>query len=273
MPYALLFPGQGSQTTDMRDEVAAFAPDLLQRACELVGEDPFARVAESTRFAQPAIFCASVAGWRRLQPAVETPLAAAGHSLGELAALVAAGAIDADAALELVVLRGALMAKAAEGTMLALLGASEERAEQLAAEHGVVVANVNAPGQLVLSGGRDALERLASAAQAEGLKALELGVAGAFHSPAMQPAVAPFAAALEQVAWREPLFPVLSCATAAPLTDPARELAAALTAPVRWTQTVRALVALGADDFVEPGPGRVLTKLLRRILTEHPAHA
>jgi len=157
--------------------------------------------------------------------------------------------------------------------MLALLGADEGRAEELAAEYGVVVANVNAPGQLVLSGDGEALGALAAAARSEAFRALELGVAGAFHSPAMQPAVAPFAAALERTRWREPAFPVISCATAKPMTDPARELAAALTAPVRWTDTVRALVALGADDFVEPGPGRVLGRLLRRILAEHPAHA
>lgn len=273
VPYALLLPGQGSQVPDMRDDVAAFAPELLDRACELVGEDPFARVGDSTRFAQPAIFCASVAGWRRLEPAMQTPLATAGHSLGELAALVAADAIDAGVALELVVLRGRLASEVRTGTMLALLGAPEERAQELAAEHGVVVANVNAPGQLVLSGPDVALDVLAAQARAEGFKALELGVAGAFHSPAMQPAVAPFAAALRRIAWREPAFTVLSGATARPMTDPARELAEALTAPVRWMETVRALVALGADDFVEPGPGRVLTKLLRRILTEQPTHA
>src|SRR3712207_4132015 len=126
MPTAVLFPGQGSQEPGMRDLVAAEAPDLLARCEELVGADPFERVAESTRFAQPAIFCASIAGWRRLDV---KPVAVAGHSLGELAALVAADAIDADAALELVVLRGREMADAGGGTMLALLGADDETAE------------------------------------------------------------------------------------------------------------------------------------------------
>lgn len=271
--FALLFPGQGSQTPTMRSDVAALAPELLDRVTGLVGDDPFARVAESTRFAQPAIFCASVARWRRLEVEHGSPVAAAGHSLGELAALVAAGAIDADAALELVVLRGALMAQARDGTMLALLGASDERAEQLAAEHGVFVANRNAPGQVVLAGDRDRLKTLSSAAGADGFRALELGVAGAFHSPAMEPAVAPFAAALRRARWRTPAFPVVSCVTAQPMADPARELAAALTAPVDWTATVRALAGLGARTYVDAGPGRVVGRLARRILTEEAAHA
>ena len=119
---AILFPGQGSQTPEMRDLVAQRCPQLLERCLELVGEDPFARVAESTRFQQPAIFCASIAGWRGLDDDVR-PGAAAGHSLGELAALAATGVLTVDDALELVVLRGRLMAEADDsGSMLALLG-------------------------------------------------------------------------------------------------------------------------------------------------------
>jgi malonyl CoA-acyl carrier protein transacylase len=269
VPYAVLFPGQGSQTPAMRDAVPS---GLLARVAELVGEDPFPRVADSTRFAQPAIFCASVAGWRRVQAERGAPVAAAGHSLGELAALVAADAVDVGDALRLVVLRGALMAGAGGGTMLALLGADDDRAAALAASHGVSVANFNAPRQVVLSGDERALDAVAAAARDEGLKAMPLGVAGAFHSPAMEPAVEPFARALRATAWREPAFPVISCASAEPMTDPARELAAALTAPVRWTDTVRALAALGADDFVDAGPGRVLAKLVRRTVPE-AAHA
>jgi [acyl-carrier-protein] S-malonyltransferase len=272
VPYAVLFPGQGSQTPSMRDDVAALAPELLARCVELVGEDPFPRVGESTRFAQPAIFCASVAGWRRLREERGTPVAAAGHSLGELAALVAAEAVDVEEALVLVVLRGAVMASAGAGTMLALLGAPEDEAAELAAAHGVHVANLNAPGQVVLAGDAAALERLADEARGNGLKALELGVAGAFHSPAMTSAVAPFAAALRRTSWREPRFPVVSCASAWPMTDPARELAEALMAPVRWTATMPALAGLGADTFVDAGPGRVLQKLVNRNLPD-PARA
>ena len=253
----------------MRAHVARGAPDLLERCLELVGEDPFERVGDSTRFAQPAIFCASIAGWRALrdeQP--EPPVAVAGHSLGELAALVAAGALDEDDALALVVERGRLMAEAGGGTMLALLGASDERADTLAAAHGVAVANFNAPGQIVLSGDAEALDAAAAEARAEGLKALELGVAGAFHSPSMAPAVEPFTEALRAVAFREPSVPVVSCSTTAPMTDPVSELAAALTQPVRWNATMHALVELGADRFVDVGPGRVLAKLVKRTVPE-----
>jgi malonyl CoA-acyl carrier protein transacylase len=272
MPTALLFPGQGSHQPGMRDLVAAETPDLLERCLRLVGADPFERVTDSTRFAQPAIFCASVAGLRTLDPGVKADVVAvAGHSLGEFAALVAAGVLDESTALELVVLRGRLMSEAGGGTMLALLGADEETAEAIAHRHGVSVANLNAPGQVVLSGAAQALDSAAEAARAHGIKALELGVAGAFHSPAMAPAVRPFTAALERAHFDEPAVPVISCATGEPMTDPRTELAAALTTPVRWTATMRALAGLGADAFVDAGPGRVLHKLVKRNL--EPARA
>ena len=275
MPTAILFPGQGSQDPDMRELVAAAAPDLLERCLALVGDDPFARVAESTRFAQPAIFCASVAGWRSGRDLGEDPAAVAGHSLGELAALVAAGALDADDALELVVLRGRLMADAGGGTMLALLGASDEDARRLAAAHGVVVANENAPGQAVLSGDRGLLDAAAAAARAEGFKALELGVAGAFHSPAMAPAVAPFATALAHTELRPPAVPVISGLTGREMRNPRRELAEALTHPVRWSSVMAELARRGVDRFVDAGPGRVLAKLVKRNVAVAPeaAHA
>jgi [acyl-carrier-protein] S-malonyltransferase len=267
---AVLFPGQGSQEPGMRDLVAVHTPELLDDCVRLVGEDPFERVDESTRFAQPAIFCASVAGWRRTAGAHPRPVALAGHSLGEFAALVAADAIDAGAALELVVLRGRLMAEAGEraggGTMLALLGAEPEQAAALATAHDAVVANDNAPGQLVLSGPADGLAEAASAARDDGLRAIELGVAGAFHSPAMEPAVPPFASALAEARFAAPSIPVLSCLTAAPMNDPARDLAAGLVRPVRWTQTLRALADRGASRFLDAGPGQVLVKLVRRTL-------
>jgi [acyl-carrier-protein] S-malonyltransferase len=255
--------------------VAEHAPDLLDRALALCGDDLFDRVDESTRYAQPAIFCASVAGWNRAAPLSEPPVAVAGHSLGEFAALVAAEAVDADAALELVALRGNLMADASEGagggSMLALLKASVEDAARLAAAHGVVVANDNAPGQLVLSGARDALAAVAEDARAEGLRAMSIGVEGAFHSSAMEPAVRPFADALAETRFRAPAFPVVSCLTGAPLTDPARELADALTNPVRWTTAMRALADLGARRFLDAGPGHVVAKLVRRNIRDAEA--
>lgn len=263
---AVLFPGQGSQTPDMRELVARRAPDLLERCVALVGEDPFPRAGESTRFAQPAIFCASLAGWDALGL---DAAAAAGHSLGELAALAAAAVLEADDALALVVLRGRLMAEADDaGSMLALVGASLQDAEAIAAAAGVTVANDNAPGQVVLSGPREALARAEETARERGRRALGVDVAGAFHSPAMEPAVAPFRAALDDTALHDPRFPVFSCATAAPFADVRAELAAALTRPVRWRETVLALHAAGARRFVEVGPGKVLARLGKRILPD-----
>jgi [acyl-carrier-protein] S-malonyltransferase len=263
---ALLFPGQGSQTPGMRDDVARALPDLLEQCIELVGEDPFERVDESTRFAQPAIFCAGIAGWTKLD--IE-PAMAAGHSLGEFGALVAAGVLSAADALRLVVLRGRLMAEADDsGSMLALLGGTPDDAKAIAASAGVTVANDNAPGQVVLSGDRDALAEAEEAAREYGVRAMPLDVAGAFHSPAMEPAVAPFRAALDEVELGTPRFPVYSCSTAAPFTDVRAELTSALTRPVLWRETFQAMIAAGAEDFVEAGPGNVLSKLARRITKE-----
>jgi malonyl CoA-acyl carrier protein transacylase len=267
IPTAVLFPGQGSQVPGMRDAVAEARPDLLELACELVGDDPFARVDESTRFAQPAIFCASLASWSRFADRVD-PAALAGHSLGELSALAAAGTLDERDALKLVVLRGRLMAESGAasggGTMLAVVGGTPARAQRLAARHGVTVANDNAPDQVVLSGARDALQAAEAEATADGLRAIMLDVAGAFHSPQMAGAVEPFAAALADVEFRTPEIPVVSCATARTFEDPASELAAALVNPVRWRETMTALAAGGVKTFVDAGPGRVLAKLVRR---------
>ena len=266
MPTALLFPGQGSHTDDMRDRVAALRPDLLER----VGADVFARAAHSTAAAQPAIFCASLAGYAELGV---RPDAAAGHSLGEIAALTAAGVLDEGDALALVGLRGRLMEAAPAGGMLAVLAREEIDAAAIAERHGVVVANDNAPGQIVLSGEAGPLQAAAEELQTLGLRTLGLSVAGAFHSPLMAGTVEPFAIALQAVEVREPAFPVYSCASAAPFTDVRAELAAALTSPVRWRATIEALAAAGIDRFVETGPGRVLTKLTPRILDRSPAHA
>jgi len=273
-PTAVLFPGQGSQTPDMRDLVAAVRPDLLDAAIDLVGEDPFLRVEESTRFAQPAILCASLASWTRLRDHVD-PVALAGHSLGEFSALAAAGVISDHDALRLVVLRGDHMASSGGasggGTMLALMGATPAQAAALAARHGVSLANDNAPGQVVLSGAPDALDAAREDAETEGLRALPLGVAGAFHSPQMQGAVAPFRDALTEVVFDTPQMTVISCASAAPFTDPAVELADALVSPVRWRDTMTTLDAMGVQTYVDAGPGRVLSKLAPRCIKDASA--
>jgi malonyl CoA-acyl carrier protein transacylase len=268
MPSAILFPGQGSQTPEMRDAVARERPDLLELAAAAVGEDPFARVEHGTAYAQPAIFCASLAGWH----ALGSPLGEfmAGHSLGELAALVAAGCLAEIDGLNLVALRGRLMQEAGEragdGGMVALLGRdAAERAEALAAAHGLAVANDNSPQQVVLSGARDALPGAAEAARELGLRAMILPVTGAFHSPMMASAAAPFAACLADVEVRPGhAGTVVSAVTAAPFEDVRRQLVEALTMPVRWRETMLALSERGVSRFVEVGPGRVLTGLVKR---------
>jgi [acyl-carrier-protein] S-malonyltransferase len=263
-----LFPGQGSQTPEMRDLVADRAPDLLERVIALVGEDPFPRATESTRFAQPAIFCASLAGWDALGL---DAAAAAGHSLGELAALAAAGVLERDDALRLVTLRGKLMAEADDdGSMLALVGADQADAEAVANAAGITVANDNAPGQVVLSGPRDKLKVAEDAAKERGKRAIAVDVAGAFHSPSMEPAVEPFRTALDETEIHEAAFPVFSCASTQPFEDVRAELAAALTKPVRWRETVIALHDAGGRRFVEVGPGKVLARLGKRILPDCP---
>ena len=266
-PTAVLFPGQGSQQPAMGELVAAVRPDLVAEVTSLVGEDPFAKVDASTRFAQPAIFCASLAGWERAREHVD-PVAFAGHSLGELTALVAAGALDERDGLRLVVLRGLLMAISGEdaggGTMLVVLGATPAQAATIASRHDVSVANDNAPGQVVLSGAPEALAAAGGDASGEGLRTVALDVAGAFHSPQMQDAVIPFREALAEIEFREPAAPVISCATALPFVDPREELAAALVRPVRWRETMTALAAGGVQAFADAGPGRVLAKLAPR---------
>ncbi len=268
---ALLFPGQGVSLAGARDATVERCAYLYERCCELLEEDPFERAPESTRYAQPAIFLAGVAAWRTLEHAGHgAPLALAGHSLGELTALAAAGVFELDDALELVVLRGALMADAAEaqgdGGMLAILKGAPEDASELADEHGVQIANDNAPGQTIVSGPRAALDAVAGAARGRGLRAIRLDVAGAFHSPAMQSACAPLQDALAAVATSPPRVTVYSGMTAAPFRDLRAELAQALVRPVRWRETMLALYAAGARRFLDVGPDNVLARLVTRNL-------
>jgi malonyl CoA-acyl carrier protein transacylase len=275
---AILFPGQGSQAPGMREAVARSRPDLLDLVCEVVGEDPFLGVDDGTQYAQPAIFCASLAGWAEMDRPDGDYMA--GHSLGELGALVAAGCLPERDGLELVALRGRLMQRAGEiaaadgedgpaGGMLALLGpGAAEHAPELAAAHGLAVANDNCPTQVVLSGRRASLPQAGVAAKELGLRPMEVPVTGAFHSPMMEPAVAPFAAALDRVAFSPGRVPVMSAVTAEPFDDVRRRLVEALTRPVRWRETMLELRGLGVERFVEVGPGRVLTGLVKRTLPD-----
>lgn len=275
---ALLFPGQGSQTAEMRDEVAAARPDLLALACEVVGDDPFARVNDGTRFAQPAIYCASVVGFERLRDAGVTGIAHAGHSLGEVAALVAAGALRAEDGLRLVATRGRLMQesgeRAGDGSMLALLGkGAAEHAAAVADAAGLTVANDNAPNQVVLSGAKNSFDAAGEAAREQGLRAVPLPVTGAFHSPAMAGARPELEDALAAIDFGPPSVTVVSSITTAPFDDVRARLADALTQPVRWRETLLALRAQGVERFIETGPGKVLTGLVKRTVPDAEALA
>jgi [acyl-carrier-protein] S-malonyltransferase len=273
---ALLFPGQGSQTADMRETVERHRPDLLELAQREVGSDLFERAGDGTRWAQPAIFCAALAGAREL--AVE-PDVMAGHSLGEITALVAAEAIGAEDGLRLVAARGRLMQEAAEetgdGGMTAVRARGDNRdaIAQVAAATNVAIANDNAPDQLVLSGALSALDDAEAQLKERGIRAKRLPVAGAFHSPLMEPAVEPFRAVVAGIEFGEPRIPVMSCVTAEPFDDIPGLLVRALTEPVRWLDVMRTLDARGVTEFVETGPGQVLTNLVKKSLAPEAARA
>ena len=266
---AILFPGQGSQRDGMGDDVRAIAPELHELVVEEVGADPFPRVAEGTRFAQPAILCAALAAWIGAgRPPAD---AFAGHSLGELGAAAAAGAITLEDAVRLAVQRGRLMGEAAEqepGGMLALLCPVGVAAE-LAQASGTTVANDNAPTQVVLSGPLLAIAEAARVAKARQVRTIHLPVGGAFHSEAMRPALEPFRELLGKAAVQVPSAAFVSSTTArqAATPDEVRDaLARAIVEPVRWRETVEELHGRGCEEFVETGPGKALTGMVRRTL-------
>jgi len=275
MDLAVVFPGQGSQEPGMRERVERARPDLLDTLAAAVGEDPFPRVDEGTAWAQPAIFAASLAAWSERDAGADAPGWAAGHSLGEITALTVAGALEEADAVRLIAARGRLMQDAAAGGMLAVMGqGAAEQAPEIAAAHGLAVANDNAPQQVVLSGEKDRLPAARASAEEAGLRATELPVAGAFHSPLMEAAVAPFRRELADVAVHPTAFPVFSCVTAGPVGDDVRDtLAEGIRRPVRWRETVLALHAAGARRFEEVGPGRVLAGLIKRTVPREAARA
>jgi malonyl CoA-acyl carrier protein transacylase len=269
---AAIFPGQGSHAPDM-DAPYRGLP-AFERGLELLGFDPFERLDEGTRFQQPAIFLCSVTAWdlwREESPEDFAQVrAAAGHSLGEYAALVAAGVLSFEDAVSLVAERAAAMADAGDlqsGSMVAMLGGDDHKVRALAQRLGLTIANDNAPGQLVLSGATDAVAQAEELARDEtGARARRLDVSAAFHSPLMQPAAARLAEALSRVDIQPGQFPVYANGSAAPFKDVRRELSENLLQAVRWRETMLALRAAGIDRYVEHGPGAVLTGLVKRTL-------
>lgn len=277
-----MFPGQGSQFPGMAKDLYESNPvarQMLDRADDILGfpitEVMFHGTAEDlkqTKVTQPAIFLHSVI-LAKCQPEFR-PDMVAGHSLGEFSALVAAGALDLEDGLRLVAIRANAMQKACDkvpGTMAAIIALPSETIEKVCDEvEGVVVAaNYNCDGQVVISGERSAVEEACARLKEAGAKrALVLPVGGAFHSPLMQPAADELAAGIESVKFNEPVCPVYQNVTALPTTDPMeikKNLLAQLTAPVKWTQTVMNMVADGASDFIEVGPGKVLQGLVSKI--------
>lgn len=282
MPIAVLFPGQGSQYPGMADPWTGHAAGraVLGEASEAMGRDVVAMCRDedalaTTEFVQPALLACDVAAFRVLDAEGVRVEAAAGHSLGEFAALVAAGVLELGPALQVVIERGRAMQAAADerpGTMTALIGVSAAEAAEVCAVAGrgdvLAVANENAPTQVVLSGSAEAIERAEEQARSRGAKAIRLRVAGAFHSPLMRPAVNRIRDALAGLQFREPKFPIVANVSGRLIAEPSalRDLLARhVVSAVRWERSIRTLVDAGFDTFVEAGPGDILSKLVRRI--------
>lgn len=282
MKKAYVFPGQGSQFSGMGKDLFDNSPEareLFVQADKILGfpisEIMFFGSAEElkqTKVTQPAVFIHSVAAAVALGSEFN-PAMVAGHSLGEFSALVAAGALSFESGLRLVYARALAMQRACEevpSTMAAVLALPDEKVEEICASiEGVVAANYNCPGQVVISGTKEAVGEACSALKAAGAKrALPLAVGGGFHSPCMASAREELAAAIEATEFHAPRCPIYQNVDGAPHTLPTEikaNLIAQLTSPVRWTQSVRAMLADGAEEFVECGPGAVLTGLIDKI--------
>lgn len=290
---AFVFPGQGAQFVGMGKDLyenSALAKELFEKANEILGfritDMMFAGTDEDlrqTKVTQPAVFLHSVISALCLGDDFK-PQMTAGHSLGEFSALVAAGALTFEDGLRLVYARALAMQKACESapsTMAAVLGLDDEKIESICQEVTAggdvcVAANYNCPGQVVISGTVAGVEKACELLKAAGAKrALPLKVGGAFHSPLMEPAKLELEAAIRATTVHTPKCPVYQNVDAKPHTCPdeiKQNLVAQLTAPVRWTQSVLAMVADGATDFTECGPGNVLQGLIKKIAPSAEAH-
>lgn len=293
MMKAFVFPGQGSQFVGMgKDlyETSPLAKELFDKADEILGfkitDIMFAGTDEQlkeTKVTQPAVFLHSVISALCLGDDF-APAMVAGHSLGEFSALVVSGALGFEDGLRLVAARANAMQKACEanpGTMAAIIGLSDEKVEEICAEVSkngklVIPANYNCLGQLVISGDVEAVNEACEKLKEAGAKrALPLKVGGAFHSPLMQPAKDELQKAIENTTISAPKCPVYQNVDAKPHTDAAdikANLIAQLTSPVRWTKSVQNMIADGADDFTECGPGKALQGMIGRIDKTVNAH-
>ena len=280
---AYVFPGQGAQFSGMGKELyesSQAARELFDKADEILGFEISRIMFEGTdeelrqtKVTQPAVFLHSVAQVAALGEDF-VPDMVAGHSLGEFSALVAAGALDFESGLRLVYARALAMQKSCEevpSTMAAVLGLADEVVERVCEPiEGVVAANYNCPGQLVISGTREAVEEACVKLKEAGAKrALPLSVGGGFHSPCMASAKEELQRAIEQTVFDTPRCPIYQNVDALPHTSPEEikaNLIAQLVAPVRWTQSVQNMASAGASEFVELGPGKVLTGLVSKIV-------
>ena len=284
---AYVFPGQGAQFVGMGKDLyeqSALAKEYFEKANDILGYritdlmfDGTPEDLKQTKVTQPAVFLHSVISAMVLGEDFK-PDMVAGHSLGEFSALVAAGALTFEDGLKLVYARAMAMQKACESepsTMAAVLGLRDEEVEEVCEsikDAIVVPANYNCPGQLVISGSIEGIDKACVLLKEKGAKrALKLPVGGAFHSPLMQPASEELQAAINATNFKTPICPVYQNVNAYPQTNPddiKQNLIAQLTAPVRWTQTVKNMITDGADEFIELGPGDVLKGLVKKINPE-----